>query len=562
MSSIEKVGEQEGIAEVPNVESPLLMVDVEPVHIDGLSTEPDDGENPNNHRGWEYDRYVASYINHPRNRPNVRYPRDCRGFEVDRLKPFNATRAAASEDEAALFVAYMKQFPLISTLTHQQSLTRNFQRGKLADDRLRDHNIILDAEEKRRLRIEAIDGAGSFQTMYECNLKLVMNLAAKQEFSSSYSIGDAIGDGCIGLRRAIQKYEPEKGFKFSTYAVWWIKQSIQRGRNPVAYGTAISDRAFEDLSRVVNDVDKVEEKGGRVTVSELIEMGHDPLDIRATNLFFKLGRSSLDASLGNRDDATLADIIADSEGLDTEYSTLSRIDSSVLVSELMESLTDVSDLEIVSLMDGVVYPGVDYGKLISFNGSKPAPLGEYLIKIRQGEFSYSHKELCEVFGKSREIVRALQDRVHAVMLNAVSLEAIRERGGISSEQMDDLTAFMSFKGFKGRGMVSNEVKDKAKKYSVNSVNTLRSFDVDFIDVLFQTMNVVKHRNDLDDSTMTNMESWLRLRFGYIPESDIPLSTRMAKTLFGFNSNKVVVIESIYLAVLSGTWGKIPESFTS
>jgi len=80
-------------------------------------------------------------------------------------------------------------------------------------------------EQKRIIRA----GRKAYNRMYVCNIRLVINLAAKfQRRTKSLEFEDLIQEGCVGLSRAVEKFDPERGYKFSTYAYWWIRQSISR----------------------------------------------------------------------------------------------------------------------------------------------------------------------------------------------------------------------------------------------------------------------------------------------------------------------------------------------
>ena len=80
-------------------------------------------------------------------------------------------------------------------------------------------------EQKRAIRL----GRKAYDRMYVCNIRLVVNVAKKfYRFTESLAFEDLIQEGCVGLSRAIEKFDPERGYKMSTYAYWWIRQSINR----------------------------------------------------------------------------------------------------------------------------------------------------------------------------------------------------------------------------------------------------------------------------------------------------------------------------------------------
>ena len=88
---------------------------------------------------------------------------------------------------------------------------------------------LLSAEEEARLFREYLNGSEDAKTeLINHNLRLVIKIA-KRYTASGMSFLDLIQEGNLGLIRAVEKYDPDKGFRFSTYAVWWIKQAIIRG---------------------------------------------------------------------------------------------------------------------------------------------------------------------------------------------------------------------------------------------------------------------------------------------------------------------------------------------
>ncbi len=181
---------------------------------------------------------------------------------------------------------------------------------------------LLTFEEEQELgrRIEAGDEEARAQ-MIEANLKLVVALG-KRYINRGLSFSDIIEEGNLGLIRAVEKFQYRKGFKFSTYASWWIRQSIERAiinqakliRLPVhvAEQVNIYKRTVKQLSQELRREPYIDEVAAR--------MGEDIEKVRAISQAVR-EIFSLDMLIGDRAEDTLSDVIPDEHALSPEHFT-------------------------------------------------------------------------------------------------------------------------------------------------------------------------------------------------------------------------------------------------
>src|SRR5215470_12742583 len=124
---------------------------------------------------------------------------------------------------------YLKSIGRTSLLTAEQevNLAKRIEAGLYAEYKL-ETEPDLDDDHRRDLELVAEDGRRAKAHMLEANLRLVVSVAKKYS-DRGLSLLDVVQEGNLGLIRAVEKFDYTKGYKFSTYAMWWIRQAIQRG---------------------------------------------------------------------------------------------------------------------------------------------------------------------------------------------------------------------------------------------------------------------------------------------------------------------------------------------
>ena len=137
-------------------------------------------------------------------------------------------RAARDDDDLVrLYLREVGRFALLSK-AEECRLAQRIEAGKEASRELSDATAVRTASEQRMLRRIVRAGEDAHDTFVLANLRLVVSIAKKDQ-ASGLSLLDLVQEGNLGLMHAVEKFEWQRGFKFSTYATWWIRQAITRG---------------------------------------------------------------------------------------------------------------------------------------------------------------------------------------------------------------------------------------------------------------------------------------------------------------------------------------------
>jgi RNA polymerase primary sigma factor len=289
---------------------------------------------------------------------------DCGREQVERTRYANGELAIQTTDAMSLFLQEVRRHPLL-TRDEETELAQQIERGD------------LDAKER----------------LVNSNLRLVISNARKYQ-GNDMPLLDLIQEGILGLIRATEKFDYRKGFKFSTYATFWIRESIQR---------AIANRAR--TIRIPVHIGQRERKIGRVTQELMGKLGREPtdeeiagaaeLDVREVRETREAARvvTSLDRPVGEEEDASLGSLLpSDERGPEEEVEIALRGDA---LRRALERLPE-REREVVKLRYGI-------------NGDDPTPLTETGRRL----------------GISQDAVRRIERRALSELAESRELEALR-----------------------------------------------------------------------------------------------------------------------------------------
>ena len=168
---------------------------------------------------------------------------------------------------------YLREIGRVSLLTAEEevSLAEAIQRGDRAHHRLKLRRGDLTPKERARLQAEVREGELARRRLAEANLRLVVSVA-KRYIGRGMSFLDLIQEGNIGLLRAVEKFDHRKGYKFSTYATWWIRQAISRAIADQARTIRIPVHMVEAINRLVRSQRRLLQELGREPSPEEIAL--------------------------------------------------------------------------------------------------------------------------------------------------------------------------------------------------------------------------------------------------------------------------------------------------
>ena len=255
---------------------------------------------------------------------------------------------------------------------------------------------LLTYEEEKKLALRIKDGdQDAIDTLIEHNLRLVVSIA-KHYTGCGLSLLDLIQEGNVGLIKAAKKYDVDKGFRFSTYATWWVRQKIGRALSDQSRSIRVPAHIAELVSKIKKVMGEMTQELGRTpTEEEIAKKLNVEVDKVKVALDMSQAVSSLDVPVGEDEETTIGDLQADPS-----------------VKNLMANLIDEANRQIIETVFATL-------------NEREANV----LRLRFGmdvNHAYTLEEVGNELGITRERVRQIETRALRKMRNPIRMNVLRE----------------------------------------------------------------------------------------------------------------------------------------
>lgn len=252
-----------------------------------------------------------------------------------------------SDDSVRLYLREIGKIPLLTSeeeLALAQEIVANRDELEEVTTQLKDKENEISASERAKLQARSVKLSKPKDKMAEANMRLVVSIA-KRYSGRGLDFLDLIQEGNTGLLRAVEKFDPDKGFKFSTYATWWIRQAITRAIADQARTIRIPVHMVETINKLLRTQRRMTQELNREpTIEELAkELEMEPEKVEYV-IKIKQDITSLDAGVGRDgedEDSVLADFIEDEDTVTPEESATNQL----LKEQVQSVLATLSDRE-------------------------------------------------------------------------------------------------------------------------------------------------------------------------------------------------------------------------
>ncbi|MDY6877585.1 MAG: sigma-70 family RNA polymerase sigma factor [Chloroflexota bacterium] len=297
------------------------------------------------------------------------------GYETDDNETYDLSRIS-SDDTVGLYLREMARVPLL-TIEEEIRLAKSIEAGRRAQQTM--SNDGSDPEEREILKRQLKEGLASRAHLIKANTRLVVSIA-KRYMGRGVPFLDLIQEGNLGLMKAVEKFDYSRGYRFSTYATWWIRQTITRAIADQGRTIRVPVHMSDRIRRLYNTARQLEQEYGRRPTSEEIAA---ELDIEPRKVQWMLKVSwrplSLERPVGEDDNSELGSFVEDDTTLTPTQSAYQHL----LGEKVEEMLTTLSPREarILRLRFGLI------------NGR-----------------SYTLEEVGQKFGLTRERIRQIEGK--------------------------------------------------------------------------------------------------------------------------------------------------------
>ena len=223
----------------------------------------------------------------------------------------------SADDPVKMYLHDIGQIDLL-TITQESEFARMYQESLMCQEKINSYKKQgkqIPEEEMKELQKKIADGEEARKILIESNLRLVVSIA-KRYLGRGLLLLDLIQEGNMGLMKAVNKFDPTKGFKFSTYATWWIRQAITRAIADNARTIRIPVHMVETINKLVRTTRRLTQEKRREPTPEEIA-AEMKISVEKVQTIQRIAQEpiSFDATVGEDDDSSLGDFIDDKDTL-------------------------------------------------------------------------------------------------------------------------------------------------------------------------------------------------------------------------------------------------------
>jgi len=244
----------------------------------------------------------------------------------DRPRPRIGLEHVGSDDTVGLYLKEMSSVPLLS-LEEEQKLAKGIEAGRAAMIKLNDPDVNYTESQREKLKDTIRNGELAWEHLIKANTRLVVSVA-KKYIGRGVPFLDLIQEGNLGLMKAVEKFDHKRGFRFSTYATWWIRQAITRSIADQGRTIRIPVHMIDRIRELYKVSHALEQELGRKPFAKEIARVMD-LNVRKVQWMMRISwlPLSLESPVGDEDDSELGMFVEDDQTpspLEVTYKSMLR----------------------------------------------------------------------------------------------------------------------------------------------------------------------------------------------------------------------------------------------